>query len=76
MLINRATTLMTIALLNVSPERVMSIRPVLVSHNDRLMMAPKYLRIGITLPLSLYHGGHSADDVEGDEGTACLDWNR
>lgn len=53
MLITKAIRLINKALLSVSPERVMSMRAVLVSHNDRLMMAPRYLRMGFTVSLSL-----------------------
>lgn len=73
MLITKATALMPNALLSVSPDSVMSISPVLVNHSDRLMMAPRYLRIGCTLSLSFswdnHEGGH---DCNGDEGTTSL----
>ena len=76
MLMNKATALMTIALPSVSPERVISIRPVLVNHSDRLMMAPRFLRIGITLTLSFYYGWQSDNNRKGYQGTAGANWNR
>ena len=58
MLIAKATALMYRALLSVSPDRVISISPVLVNHSERLMMAPRYLRIGCTLSLSFSWDSH------------------
>jgi hypothetical protein len=61
----------------VSPDRVISISPVLVNHSDRLMMAPRYLRIGCTLSLSFSWDNHEGcHDCDGDEGTASLDGYR
>jgi len=62
------------ALLSVSPDRVISISPVLVNHSERLMMAPRYLRIDCTLSLSFSWDNHErGHDCDGDEGTASLD---
>ena len=73
MLITKATALMYKALLSVSPDRVMSISPVLVNHSERLMMAPRYLRIGCTLSLSFSWDNHEGcHDCDGDEGTTSL----
>ena len=74
MLIAKATALMYKALSSVSPDRVISISPVLVNHSDRLMMAPRYLRIGCTLSLSFSWDNHEGcHDCDGDEGTAGTD---
>jgi hypothetical protein len=77
MLITKAITLMNKALLSVSPDKVMSMSAVLVSHKDRLMMAPRYLRMGFTLSLSSIwdrnHRGHQGDH---NQCATCANGNR
>jgi hypothetical protein len=74
MFIAKATALMYRALLSVSPDRVISISPVLVNHSERLMMAPRYLRMGCTLSLSFSWDSHErGHDCDGDEGTTGAD---